>query len=286
MVAEKLRNLAVRGFLGLTLLLVAGGCPRPGPAVSGAPAAVADASSLRAMLQARTAGVARLDANLEVRLAGSAAAYRGRFFGTLRMERRSPEEAALWLQVYSLIGAPVLEVIADGDRVEVYSPLDRTVLFNFTELMGSEDREEFPLTSFGEVAFPLDLLRSELKLLWGFGFDDRYRYELLDTSDAYVLSEWNGDELLREMEYSRPGLGLKRVRVYRGGSPVGGMDCGDYGAEGKGSLFPGRIEAREGESLVTLGLKNMRFDGEATGPAITFRMPAHERLILLTPPVP
>ncbi len=284
MVWKRLRKLAGLVVLAGALALICGGCPKRAAPAGGVPA-VSDAAGLMALLRSRTAGVERMDANVEIRLAGSEESYRGRFFGTLLMERRGPESLAVWLQVYSLIGAPVLEVVTEGDRVEVYSPLSRTVLFNFTELMGEEPREDFPLSSFGEVALPLMLIRDQIGLLWGLGFGEG-SYELSAAEGGYALSEWSGGELSRRITYSRDGLDLLRARVFRGGQAEGGMDCGGYGGGGKASLFPERIEFYEGGSRVTLTLSSPRFDGDASGPGVNFRMPAHERLILLTPPVP
>jgi hypothetical protein len=269
------------------LAILAAGCPlRRAPEVAPAPK-VRGAADLMDRVRARSASVSRLDSTLEIRLQGAAAAYRGNFFGTLQMERRDPDGLALWLQVYSLIGAPMLEVIADRDRVEVYSPLDRTLLVNFTELTAGAVMEEFPFSSFSDVALPLDLLKEQIKLLWGLGFSNRFRYDLAETASAYLLTEWEGSELRREMEYARPGLELKSVKVYRGGILSGSMNCAAYGAaDDPGGFFPRQVEVREGETMVSLKLGGPRVNAEVSGPSISFHLPPYDRLILLTPPAP
>jgi hypothetical protein len=269
------------------LLSLSSGCIKKEPPPEAPARVIADAPSLLAGVRERTSSLSRLDASIEVRLSGATAVWRGRFYGTLQMERSGGDRLALLLQVYSLIGAPVLEVTSVGDRIEVYSPLDRTLFFNFTELVSGESVDEFPLSSFSEIAIPLDMLKSQAELLWGLGFSESYQYEFTDTGESYLLTEWSEGSLLREMEYTKPGLYLRQVKVYRGGVLAGGMECGSHGSQGGGADFiPRRMDIFSDGARAVFKLSRVRSNSEVTGPEVSFKIPPHDRLILLTPPAP
>lgn len=275
-------SVALTGLLVVCLW----GCEKKPVALEVAPARVSDAASLFERVRKNVSGVDRMDAALEVRIQGTPVPYRGRFYGTASMESND-DEFALRLQIYTVLGVPVLEAIAKGSRVEVFSPLDHTVFVNFTEIISDKSPEEFPLSSFDEVALPLSLIKDQIQLIWGLGLSDRYGYEFSDTGESFVISERDGDYLLREMEYSKSDLHLERVRMYQGGIMVGGMECGEYGQDDASSgFFPRSVLLHQNRIRVTLKFSKFRVNREIKGPKIEFRDPDQERLILLTPPVP
>lgn len=268
------------------------GCPKktvePAPPPPAAPA-ITDFPALQSALREAGARVRRADAGLQVAVEGLSGPYRGRFFGSLRLERRTEEEAGMALQVYTLPGVPVLEFIAQGERMELFLPLERTIYFNFTQLLPPDTAfSELALSSFAEVNLPLSLIMEQVKLIWGQGFSGRYRYQFSPAELSYVVREWDGDELRRQIEYSRDGLFLRLVMIYWKGEMTGRVVLSENGpADKPESLIPRRIEILQGEVKVSLKLDGVRVNEAVTGAEIAFRPPSpDQRLILLTPPVP
>lgn len=278
-------------LLGLCFVAVLlGGCPKKpvgtNPPVT-APAAITDVPSLLAEVRQRGSAANRLDAALEIQVEGLPTPYRGKFYGTIRIDRKGPEELGLWLQTYSLLGLPVLEFISRGERMEVFLPLEHTVLMNFPELLPGGSVEEFPLSSMSDVTLPLSLISEQIKLIFGQGFEPRYRYQFTETAISFMIREWSGDQMRREIEYAKPDLHLMRVRIYQEGNVIGGMD-GRENSPGPGpeSLLPRRIIIYQGEARATFKFDQVRANDQVTGPEVAFRPPSPDhRVILLTPPV-
>jgi len=276
-------------FISVTALsvLISLGCVKKPVPLPEKPTAITSASELMLRVRETAFAVSRMDSSLNLSLAGVGAGYRGRFSGSLQMERRDGDQLAFLIQVYSIVGAPVLEVTSIGDRLEVYSPLDRTLFFNFTELLPDDSAEEFPISSFNEIALPLELLRDQIKVIWGTGFREDCRYEFADTGETYLLTEWSGEVLKREFEYSKSGPRLLGVKVYSGAAVAGGMEFSDHGAPGTRDGFIPRHMALYSEGgRMDLKLDQLRIDDEASPGEVSFKVQPHSRLILLTPPVP
>jgi hypothetical protein len=276
------------GLVAVVLALGLAGCPQPKPKVGpDKPGKVeTDPGRLMAAVKARSEGVSRMDARLEIDLAGVEGPFQGRLFGTMQLVRQDPQ-VSLSIQAYTLFGLPVMELVSIGERIEVYSPLQNTIYLNFRELAAGGKVEEMPLTAFGEAALPVDLVRDQIKLVYGLGFSDRYRYELKSDDDDYILSEWEGDNLRREIKYSLTSLDLKGVKVFRQGAVYGGLACSDHFASPREAGFiPSRMVINKEAMRLKFSLSNLRINGEAKDNKIVFRKPGDERLFLLTPPVP
>jgi len=270
----------------VTAVLVSG-CPlrdEPEKVVSGPPPL--DGPSLVEEIKDRNSQLHRLDARIKAALSGGNATYRGRFFGTILIEGREEKGVDMMLQVYNLAGVPVLEIVSQGPRVQVFSPLDNSVFVNFAELASGDKMDEFPLSSFNEVAMPLETLTEQIGLIMGTGFSDDYRYKLTEHDDYYRLTEWDGDIRRREMEFSRSGFALQEVRSYRGGILLGTMKCSEHFAGPGKSRVPSRVVLFQDDMKLKLDFSKLRFNSDAKGGEISFRAPGDARVILLTPPVP
>ncbi len=244
-----------------------------------------DGRSLVRKVRERNSSLHRLDAKLKADLSGGSAPYRGRFYGTLLMERGNTKGVDLLLQVYNMAGVPVLELISQGPRVEVFSPLDNTVFVNFTEMASGDEMDEFPLSSFNEVSLPLDMLVEQIGLIMGKGFSFDCRYQLTEHDDYYRLTEWDGDTRRREMEFSRSFV-LREVSSYRGGVLLGKMKCSEHVSGPGSSRVPSTVLLSQNDMELKLHLSKLRFNSEVKGEDISFRDPQDSRVILLTPPVP
>ncbi len=288
--AIKNTNSASGYVLFIALLVTAvlvSGCPlrdEPEKVVTEPPPL--DGPSLVEEIKARTSGLQRLDAGIKAGLSGGNAPYRGRFFGTILVEGRQKKGVDLMLQVYNMAGVPVLEIISQGPRVQVFSPLDNSVFVNFAEFASGDKMDEFPLSSFNEVAMPLETLTEQIGLIMGKGFSDDYRYKLTEHDEYYRLTEWDGDIRRREMEFSRSGFALLEVRSYRGGILLGSMKCSEHVAGPGKSRVPSRLVLFQDDMKLKLDLSKLRFNSDAKGGEISFRDPGDARVILLTPPVP
>ncbi len=281
---KKTLNLAPPVLAGIIFALALGGCPKRPDVTAVVPSRVADADSLIAKIRRDGSGLQRMDASVKIKLSGTPMPFRGNFYGSLRVDKEM-EQLALWFQVYNMPGVPIMEIITRGDRVEVFSPLERTVYVNFSEFAEAGKVEEFPLSAFGEVFIPLDHIVKQIELLWGLGIDEAFRYEFVASDDIYILSEWDGTVLRREMEYSKKGALLTRVKVYQGGILAGGMECSGHSGGGAAGFLPGEITLYQGDVQVKLSLSKLRSNLEVTGQPIRFRPPENNRVVLLTPPV-
>lgn len=269
----------------LAVLAAGASCPRRPPLEP--PPLPMDASSLVSRLEARGLEVERMEAALEARLSGMGHPYRGTFYGSLVMERAAGR-LKIWLQVYSLTGLPALELISDGPRVQVFSPLDNVMFMNFTELFSGREYEEFPFASLSEVSLPLSLILEQIGLIMDAGLGAAADYTLSEASGELTLTEWEGGALRREITYQGPELLLKEVKVYQSGLLAGRMECSDHeGGYGPGGWIPRRVVLHEGEIRIGLKLSRLRLNREVSADEISFRQPSpRQRLILLTPPSP
>lgn len=268
-------------------LILAPACVKKPLAPPAEAPAVTDAESLIQAVSRRAGAVERLDAVLEMRLQGEGAPYRGRYFGTVRIESRPGKDFAVRLQAYTVVGVPVLEVTVKGGHLVVFSPLENAVYLNFRDPAAGPDPEEFPLSSFEQVALPVGLLVEQMELLFGRGFSDRRRYDLAPAASSHLLSEWSNGVLRREIEYSGQNLFLTRVRVYRGGVLVGAMECEGHDPQDPVAGFiPRKLVLARDDLTVTLKLSNLAINRQASDVDIELKLPRAQRYVLLTPPVP
>jgi hypothetical protein len=262
-----------------------GGCPKPKPKLD-RPVKETDPGRFLNLVRERAGAVERMDARLEVELSAGESPFQGRFLGSFQMERQG-SELALLLQAYTLLGAPALEVIVKGERLEVYAPLNDTMFFNFTELMGGRSWEDVPLSTFSRAVVPVDLIRRQIALVFGEGFLAAAHYDLKFEGDRYLISEFEGDRLSREFTYGAIGPSLLGVKLYEEGRLLGTMSCSHHlDSPAEAAFIPGQIELMQGDVRVTLVLSRVRLNQHARSGVIAFRSPRDEKLILLTPPAP
>jgi hypothetical protein len=291
LIAMNTRKMATVGLGALLMALVAvggTGCPKPKPPVGpGKPGKLeTDAGRFMAQVKARAAGLTRMDARLEIDLQGVEGPFKGKYVGSFQFQRLE-NQVSLSVQAYTLIGLPALEMVSIGDRLEVYSPLQNILYYNFTDLMKGDSVEELPLDDLVTTTAPVDLIRDQVKLVCGMGFSDRYRYTLQSESDHYVLIEFEGDEIRRQMTYSVTGPDLLEVRVYNAEGLYGSLSCADRFTTPKEAMFlPSRMMIEREPMKVTLTLSHLRVNGDAASDKIAFRRPKDEQLYLLTPAVP
>ncbi len=279
-----MRTLQAFAGVGIALCLLCS-CAKKPPLEPGHPGPFQDAASLFDWIRQRSAPAARVESSVQARLRGASAPYQGRFYGSMVMERFGEDSLAMLLQAYNAGGLPVLELITRGERLQVYSPMSSTVYANFSDVFGKMETSEFPLTSFEDVYLPVELVVEQLKLFWGLGLSDRYRYELSALDDRYLVSEWQGDVLQREMIFSVPGPLLQEVKVYLGGTHTGGMSCADYPL-GEAGFIPREITFCRGDVILDLSLSRIRIKTKPGKNPVEFRLPETERHVILTPPVP
>jgi len=274
----------INAIIVAMLALAISGCPKkpiePAPLIP----EFDSAEELITFVQDRAAKTEMIDANIEAKLTGGSALYRGRFFGSLRVDR-DDDALNLRIQAYSAAGLPVLEFTSMGERMMVHSPLERAAYYNFTELIEDEHFIQLPLTSFQDVAMPVQTLADGLEAVYGLGLSGPGRYDLSRTEDEYIVTEWEDMDVRRRMVYSRPDALLSEITFFNSGIPAGAVEFAGYG-DGAAAFLPREISLSRDETGLSFTLKDVRTGTDVKGGPITFEPTKAKLHVLLTPPVP
>ena len=110
---------------------------------------------------------------------------------------------------------------------------------------------------------------------------------MVEGGDSYLVNEYEGAIIRRELIYSKGTPRLTEVRLYQDGVLIAGMQCENHpDPEKEGQLIPKKITLHEGNKKLVLTLSNILINQEVKAQPIEFRQPGKKRTILLTPPVP
>lgn len=238
-----------------------------------------------ARVQRRTESVYRLDAAMEANLSNPNSQLQGKYYGSLQLDRRG-DKVAYWIQAYNVINAPVLEIIADRELVEIFSPLTNTLYVNFTDFINGSPSQSMPMSLFCRMTIPVDLLGQQIELMLGQGFAANRFYSMKEEGARVCLVERKGLLLTRKIYYSSDGL-LLEVLDYDKGAPAGRMIFSNHvgGGDGAYSFLPQQIDLDAGNNHLTMNLSDVRINQEVRAPVIAFRPPTSESIVLLTPAV-